>query len=188
MSSTASTSGNLCIKMRDPDRLLKLDHMAAIGIRDYTDRIGICYDNEAMSSGLGGGQGNVGMEGFLYHVMDPESQEVQMNWRGFLSDETQQDSRTSYANSFKFIQMLQDSGRLPRNGKSVLYLRSDGCGRQYKCANSMYLVQLLSLFFGIRIDWMVTCPHHGKNLVDVIAGRDKYDLMNAFIRGMSSAQ
>ena len=34
---------------------------------------------------------------------------------------------------------------------------------------------------------MVTALHHGKNLVDAIAGRDKYDIMNGFIHGLDPA-
>ena len=46
---------------------------------------------------------------------------------------------------------------------------------------------MLADAFGIEIDWFVTAPHHGKGLVDAIAGKDKYDLMNGFIRGMDKA-
>ena len=49
-------------------------------------------------------------------------------------------------------------------------------------------MQLLADAAGIEIDSMITCPHHGKNLVDAIAGRDKHDLCNGFIRGMDSSQ
>jgi hypothetical protein len=43
---------------------------------------------------------------------------------------------------------------------------------------------MLSTEFGIAINWMVTAPHHGKNLVDALAGRDKYDLSNGLIKGL----
>jgi hypothetical protein len=33
------------------------------------------------------------------------------------------------------------------------------------------------------INWMVTCAHHGKSLVDALAGRDKYDLRCCLIDG-----
>ncbi len=84
--------------------------------------------------------------------------------------------------------MLQAKHHIPKGGKSVLYIRSDGCAKQYKCANALRLVQWLSDIFKITIDWMVTAPHHGKNLVDAIAGRDKYDICNGFIHGMNSGQ
>jgi hypothetical protein len=42
--------------------------------------------------------------------------------------------------------------------------------------------------FGFAVDWMVTCAHQGKNLVDALAGRDKFDLRNGYIWGIDSAQ
>ena len=46
---------------------------------------------------------------------------------------------------------------------------------------------MISKAFYIEIDWMITAPHHGKNLVDAIAGKDKCDLCNGFIKGMDKA-
>ena len=155
-------------------------------VRDYTDRIAVEYNNAAMSTGMGGGNATIGMEGFLYHLKHNDSGDVEMHWRGFLSDWKEQDSRASYGNLYKFIKEMQSKKKL-KKGESTLYIRSDGCAKQYKCANSLRLVDWLCAIFKIRIDWMVTAPHHGKNLVDAIAGRDKYDLANGFIRGMDSA-
>lgn len=150
-----------CIKQRNPDVLLAADRWSVILVRDYTDRISPEYNNEAMTSGMGGGKSTVGMEGFLMWTKNDKG-EMEMNWRGFLSDWRQQDSRTSYANAYKNIKHLQSQGFLPKGGRSVLYIRSDGCPAQYKCANAMRLVGLLALVFEIQIDWMVTAPHHGK--------------------------
>jgi hypothetical protein len=106
------------------------------------------------------------MEGFLYHIKGEAK--VEMHWKGFLSDWKEQDSKTSYCNLFKFIQYLQDNkGLIPTGSKSVLYVKSDGCAKQYKCAGALRLVGWLSDCFRIQINWMVTAPHHGKNLVDV---------------------
>ena len=146
------------------------------------------YDNEAMSAGMGGGKASVGMEGFLHHHKN-DTGDITMKWHGFLSDEKQQDARTSFHNCFKFIKHMQEKkGLLPRNGKSVLHIQSDGCTVQYKCANALKLVALLSDIFAIEIDWMITAPHHGKGLHDALAGLDKHYLANAMIRGMDSAQ
>ena len=176
-----------CLGDRDPDRILELDPMSALVVRDYTDRISAEYNNSAMSTGMGGGNATVGMEGFLYHHKNAEN-EIEMNWYGFLSDWKQQDSRTSYGNLFKFVKHLKEDLGLLQNKDSVLYIRSDGCAKQYKCANALRLVGWICEIFKIRIDWMITAPHHGKNLVDAIAGKDKHDLANAYIRGMDPAQ
>ena len=105
-------------------------------VRDYTDRIAVEYNNAAMSTGMGGGNATVGMEGFLYHLKHNDSGDVEMHWRGFLSDWKEQDSRTSYGNLYKFIKEMQSKIKL-KKGESTLYIRSDGCAKQYKCANSL---------------------------------------------------
>ena len=114
--------------------------------------------------------------------------EVYMKWYGSLSDLVRQDSKTSYANCFKFIKKMQALGLLPKYSGAVLYIQSDGCPKQYKCAAAMRMMGLLGLIFGISIDWLIHAPHHGKCLVDAIAGRDKYDLCNKMIHGMDDAQ
>ena len=51
----------------------------------------IAYARALVSSaGLGGGKKNVGMEGFLYYVRDKKTGNITLNWKGFLSDWTQQ--------------------------------------------------------------------------------------------------
>jgi phosphatidylserine/phosphatidylglycerophosphate/cardiolipin synthase-like enzyme len=50
------------------------------------------------------------------------------------------------------------------------------------------MMGILGMIFGVEIDWLINTPHHGKCLVNAIAGRDKYDLCYAMIRGMDSAQ
>ena len=85
------------------------------------------------------------------------------------------------------IRNLQAEGYIQPNCGSVPYIKSDGCPAQYKCAVALYLVGLLAKAFGIQIDYMVTAAHHGKSLVDAIAGKDKYEIANALIQGMSEA-
>ena len=114
-----------------------------------------------------------------------------MNWRSFLSDNNQQDSKTAYNNTRKLIIYLRDVHKLlpkmANGGVSVLYIRSDGCAAHYRSANCCMMNQLLSFEFGIQIDWMIMCPHHGKSPCDCLGGVDKHDLMNGFIKGMSNA-
>ena len=183
----AACGGAHCVKHREPERLMLLDPDAVFITRDYTDRISVECNNEAMTAGMGGGKSSVGMEGFLYNLKDKESGDIELNWMGYLSDWKQQDSRTSFLNLHKFILKMREERKLVQPN-STLYVRSDGCPAQYKCGTALQLVQLLADRFNIQIDWMVTAPHHGKNLVDAIAGRDKYDLCNGFIRGLDDAQ
>ena len=135
----------MCLLDRDPIRILEMEPMAALIVRDYTDRIKAEYNHSAMSTGMGGGNPTIGMEGFLYHHRNQNNGnndvEIQMKWFSYLSDWKTQDAHTSYNNLFKFITHLQKNlGLLPRHSelppglkKSVLYIRSDGCANQYKC-------------------------------------------------------
>jgi hypothetical protein len=58
----------------------------------------------------------------------------------------------------------------------LMYFKSDGCKKQYKGANAITMGLWLSKKFAIPIDLMITCAHHGKCLVDALAGVDKHDL------------
>jgi hypothetical protein len=139
---------------------------------------------------MGGGNSTVGMEGFCWKVKGVTADGgdiVELNWSAFLSDSQQQDARTSYHNCNKFIKWLKSKGLL-LSSNSVLYIHSDGCPKQYKSGTGLKLRHELAKEHKIAIDWMVTCPHHGKNLVDALAGRDKYDCRCKLIRGMCSAQ
>jgi tRNA(Arg) A34 adenosine deaminase TadA len=107
---------------------------------------------------------------------------------GCLSDLVQQDAKTSHANLFKFFKMASAKGFLPKHQGCVVYIRSEGCPKQYKCAMAARLMGILGMIFGAEMDPLINAPHHGKCLVDAIAGRDKYDLCNTMIRGMKSVQ
>jgi hypothetical protein len=100
-------------------------------IRDYTDRVKCAYDTSIQSGELGGAQKNIGMEGFLYAIYNHDKGKVEWHWVGYLSDEKQQDAHTSFANTRKFVEMMQRQKYLPEG--ATLWVQSDGCGKQYKC-------------------------------------------------------
>ncbi len=81
--------------------------LSVYAVTDYADRLGIAYNNEAMSAGMGSSTVNVGMQGFLYYVMDKEGKKVDMSWMGLLSDWREQDARTCFANLYKLIKYFQ---------------------------------------------------------------------------------
>ena len=174
-----------CLKFRSDAMETQVEKESVGLVRDYSDRLSMEYNDSAMSTGLGGGNANLGMEGLLYKIQ--ADGKVVVHWHAFLGDGKQQDCRTSYVNSCKLIRKLQEKGYLQRGGNSVLYIQSDGCGKQYKCATSIKMCSMLAEHFGIAINWMVTCAHHGKCLVDALAGKDKYDLSNGLIKGLDSA-
>ena len=59
-----------------------------------------------MSGGMSGGGGNFGMEGHAYKIVNANNSDIEMHWQTYMSEEKQQDSRTSFANCRRFIEML----------------------------------------------------------------------------------
>ena len=142
-------------------------------IRDYTDRMQCTYNNSTQSGEMGGAAKNIGMEGYLYFFRNKDTGEIETHWFGYLSDDKQQDARTSYANVNKFIKMMREVHGLLTEPNSTLWIQSDGCNKQYKSANHIWLMIVCAQAWNINIDCFVTTPGHGKCLVDSLAGTDK---------------
>jgi hypothetical protein len=175
-----------CLAMREK---VLLDEPISVSVCCiYTDRLSMEYNNAAMSTGMGGGNATVGMEGFLWKICgyryenEEEKKFVEMHWKGYLADSKQQDARTSYVNLDKFIVNMKAKGYLKGHNCSV-NIQSDGCGKQYKSFTHLKTCITLANSRSTPINWMVTCAHHGKSLVNALAGRDKYDLRCCLIDG-----
>ena len=176
-----------CKAHREPEKLFSDDGFSVHLLRDYSDRLPCVFDGTPMSRDMGGGV-DVGMEGILLFTRNNDG-DITRHWVSFLSNEKRQDARTSYINSRKLIDDFQQNhGCLRRNKGDVLHMRSDGCSKQYKCANAIKLNTILSNEFAIEIDVMINCAMHGKDQVDAMSGVDKAHLRNGFIDGISSIQ
>ena len=140
--------------------------------RDYTTRQSMEFNDVTQSAGMGG-HPTVGLEAMTVRFKGGEEGNL-LHWIAYLSDEQQQDSRTSFRNSQKMLRRLTNTLGLlqPDTGQTGFFV-SDGCGKQYKCANSVMTLVWLSLAFEIPLDVLVTAPYHGKSLVDALAGVDK---------------
>jgi hypothetical protein len=110
-----------------------------------------------------------------------------LHWLGYLSDEKQQDARTSFSNSAQMLMRMCEMGHLVPNEDEVLYVNTDGCTAQYKCAVTLMTYIWLADIFCIPIDVMITAPYHGKSLVDALAGLDKNFLRKLLIHCFDSA-
>ena len=128
---------------------------------------------------MGSGQKNIGMEGFLYIVYNRTRDKIEYHWQGYLSDEKQQDARTSFANTRKFIETMKSKGYLTEN--ATLWVQSDGCSKQYKCGTTCWTYAYLASIYKLQIDYFITTAGHGKCLVDSLAGTDKADLGNGYL-------
>ena len=153
--------------------------------RDYTSRFPMEYNNLTMSVGLSGFP-TVGMEGLCAWYRYPDQERV-LDWMGCLSDEKQQDARTSYNNSLTVIPHLQTKGLLTPNTEQTCLEISDGCVKQYKGANAVQALIWRSWSSEVPHNAMITAAQHGKNLVDALAGVDKAHGAKKLIKGTDSA-
>ena len=154
--------------------------------RDYTTRLPMIPNNQVMGNGMTGTP-LVGMEGMVVKFKDPTLDRLALHWFGWLSDEKQQDARTSFVNTAKLIETMQARGYLQPDEGHVLYIVSDGCAKQYKCANTLQTYNMLADRYRICIDVMITAPYHGKSLVDALAGLDKSVIKAGLRRGIDCA-
>ena len=75
---------------------------------------------------------------------------------------------------------LLASGELAKGG--TVYLKTDGCAKQYKCSKAMYLLCKLALKLGVTIDQMLEVTGHGKDEADGHGGVFKNWLLSEMRR------
>ena len=163
--------------------------------RDYMTKVAMEFSNAVMGIGMGGTP-TVGMEAMLVNFIEvvdiPEElgggtkEILRTHWLGFLSDEQQQDSRTSMTNTNKMIHRMRSLGNLSTDEHKILMV-SDGCRKQYKCANAIAAQIMTTEGFNVTINNMILCEYHGKSSVDALAGVDKNKLRNCLISDFDNA-
>ena len=71
-------------------------------------------------------------------------------------------------------ELMAPGGPLKKGG--VVYLKTDGCAKQYKCAKAMYLMCKLAATLGVTVDQMLEVTGHGKDEADGHGGVFKITL------------
>eukprot|EP00978_Attheya_sp_CCMP212_P018584 scaffold51031_cov63-Attheya_sp.AAC.4 len=66
--------------------------------------------------------------------------------------------------TFTLLEDLFENDRMKRHG--TMWDQTDGCGKQYRCCITHYLLSVLFVNFQIVIDRAVDTPGHGKDVVD----------------------
>ena len=77
-------------------------------------------------------------------------------------------------------ELMAPGGPLKEGG--VVYLKTDGCAKQYKCAKAMYLMCKLATTLGVTIDQMLEVTGHGKDEADGHGGVFKSWLTGEMMR------
>ena len=90
----------------------------------------------------------------------------------FLSDDSKQDAATTTAHSKRLISLLKNE-KVLKTSLSTIWENTDGCAEQYRCASALYLMSVMSQTYSIIIDWGVSAPGHGKEVVDGLNAVDK---------------
>ena len=98
----------------------------------------------------------------------------------FLSDNSKQDAATTTAHRKRLISLLKDK-KLLTTSLTKIWENTDGCDEQYICASAIYLMSLMSKTYSIIINWGISAPGHGKEVIDGLNAVDKhyiYQLMS----------
>ena len=64
---------------------------------------------------------------------------------------------------------------------SAIWESTDGCDEQYRCASALYLMSVMSQCYSVIINWGISAPGHGKEVVDGLNAIHKhyiYQLMS----------
>jgi hypothetical protein len=152
-------------------------------IRDYAKRLLAKFNLEIQSSHFGNGRSlsmegstveffsQIELENFEKGLVRIEEMKTVMETHSHFSDDSRQDASTTYEHIDRLVHQLLDRKLLKRG--ATFFTDTDGCCKQYRCGNSIYLNSLLSSDHGIVIDQAIGAPGHGKDIVDGINATDK---------------
>ena len=56
---------------------------------------------------------------------------------------------------------------------STIWENTDGCSEKYRCASALYLMSVISQTYSLIIDWGISAPGHGKEVIDGLNAVDK---------------
>jgi hypothetical protein len=152
--------------------------------RDYAERLLAIFDLEIQSSHFGNGR-SLSMEGssvetYLKEEIDlylsgeiPSTADMtrKLEFHSHFSDCSRQDCSTTHEHMSVLFKNLMEKGVL-RRGWTV-YDATDGCGKQYRSATTLFLLSLIATEFDLTMDRAIGAPGHGKDIVDGLNATDK---------------
>ena len=150
--------------------------------RDYAERLVKELDGEIQSDHFGDNP-TLSIEGctLQYHDHDESLQNsssqpvTRMDFHSHFADFSRQDAATT----FEHICSMLDNhiSRVgPLQPKAVFLDHTDGCAKQYRSGNALYLLNVICLKYDIVIDRAVCAPGHGKSIIDGLNAVDKHYL------------
>jgi len=156
-------------------------------VRDFAERLKAAFDKEVQSTHFGNNR-DLSMEGCaVKHIPKdavariesqggkPREDDVVIHFHSHLSDESPQDAFTTHEHMKTLIEGSKNDGLLAEGG--TMWDNTDGCMKQYRSGNAMFLLSVLAVTYGIVIDRAIGAPSHGKDIVDGLNATDKRFLM-----------
>ena len=96
--------------------------------RDYAEQMSACFNFEVQSENFGNSC-SLSIEGSSVETLDGVN--VELNFRSQFSDESRQYACTMNAHMGVLVEILKGNGKLITG--SILYDKTDGFGKQYRC-------------------------------------------------------
>jgi hypothetical protein len=157
---------------------------------DYAERLSAVFADEIQSSHFGNGR-SLSIEGSKVESFDSMELEAfargdilatdlvpNMEFHSHFSNDSRQDAATSAAHLTVLLDLLKSQGKFIQS--CTLYDETDGCAKQYRCSNAIYLLSVLASKYGITINRAIGAPGHGKDDVDGLNATDKRYLSGKF--------
>ena len=152
--------------------------------RDYAERLVKQLDGEIQSDHFGDNP-TLSIEGctLQYHKYLPSSTNTTKEHESFIAfdfhshfaDFSRQDAATTFEHMCSMFKVHESiHGTITKN--SVLLDHTDGCAKQYRSGNALFLLNIFSLKYHIVIDRAVGAPGHGKSIIDGLNAVDKHYL------------
>ena len=144
--------------------------------RDYAERLVKELDGEIQSEHFGDNS-TLSIEGCVlqYHVQFENTRKIRMDFHSHFADFSKQDTATTFEHMCDmFERHIERNGPFPK--QCVVLDHTDGCAKQYRSGNALYLLNVLSLKYNIVIDRAVCAPGHGKSIIDGLNAVDKHYL------------
>ena len=150
--------------------------------RDYAERLVKQLDGEIQSDHFGDNP-SLSIEGCtLQYHMDPNANldgnnhsQLPFDFHSHFSDYSKQDAATTFEHFCAMFKLHEEvHGKIPRN--SVFLEHTDGCAKQYRSGNALFLLNVIALKYHIVIDRAIGAPGHGKSIIDGLNAVDKHYL------------
>ena len=162
--------------------------------RDYAERLMKQLDGEIQSDHFGDNP-TLSIEGCTLHyhgapsLSNEESmkKKLSFDFHSHFADFSQQDAATTFEHMCAMLKAHETrNGKIKKN--SVFLDNTDGCAKQYRSGNALFLMNVLCMKHHIIIDRAIGAPGHGKSIIDGLNAVDKHYLKKVMCMSGSTRQ